>query len=245
MATFYASLVDPISLEASISVANGVMTIVDNSNYLINNTVGCQSGKFLDYRKIKITKPNGTQYVLSSLGDGDASILPAGDYSISEEDPITDTYNFGVGDGVYSVTLITVPTFTPQKYIVGTCVYFNGNIYKLLEQLTPPYTFAPNLDPKWLLIDEDDVPVQFRTTENIAVTCCIESCLTDLILAAVCGQNAFTCAEYESICENPNIQKAISIDLDIKAISSLVDNEDWNRVKEVINHAISLCSNCL
>lgn len=246
MALFFASLINPNTLEADLSVSNGVMTIVDHSDYVTNTSIGHSGSNFVSYRKIKIDKPDGTQYVLSSLGDGDSLINPAEYYWADEEYPISDTYTFGSGDGVYGVTLMVVPNWRPSVvYTTGTCVYYGGVLYRYTESPSSPYQLPPSVNGHCVVVDEDDLPVQYRTTEYIAITCCAESCLTDLILAAVCGQGAFTCAEYETICDNPNIQKAIAIDLDLKVIPYLVDNEDWNRVREIINHAKSLCSNCL
>jgi len=81
---------------------------------------------FSDVRKVRITLPDDTTYLLSTLGDGDAStVVPNG-----QTLPITDLYTYDQGDGVYSVKLSVLPTYNVlANYSVGMCVYYSGSFY--------------------------------------------------------------------------------------------------------------------
>jgi len=135
MATFKASL-------SNATVATGCtsMSITDNSNYDATLMYsGYIRSRFTIYRKVVIEYTDGSKYTLSSIGDGDGVIptaQPAG----------SDTFTFPItkGDGVYKITLYTIPTWftaapgpTGPYYSLGDMVVQGNAIdgYKFYESL--------------------------------------------------------------------------------------------------------------
>ena len=134
MSNFQVSILDTNN-SPSIVASSGVITVKDTSNYATNSEVGHTQANFVSFRKIKFINPDGTSYLLSSLGDGNKSTIAAAGAAL----PIVDTYTYTTGDGVYSITLYTVPDFdnsVSYNIITTPFVYSNGVIYSALQNST-------------------------------------------------------------------------------------------------------------
>jgi len=92
------------------------ITVSDYSNYATNTEAGHKQTDFADFRKVKFTLPNTTTYLFSSLGDGDASTNAASGQTL----PMSDIYNFSSDDGVFGVTLYSLPTWATFTTVSGT-----------------------------------------------------------------------------------------------------------------------------
>ncbi len=241
MPDFNASITNPTTSEPDIVALGGAMTIGDNSNYIASTEDGHLQTAFSDWIKIIVTNPDATTYTFASDGTGD-EILPTPDgYSVTPQDSIY-TYS-DTGDGVYHIALMVVPTWSPlsppAEFAVGDCVYHGGSLYSciLATSVQPPSNAT-----YWEVITEDILPSKYSVSNYIAVYCCILNCLNEAVIAA--NPCANLCVS-DSLCDNDAYQLAVKLELAVDAIEALANDEEWSKVRQVINAAKALCSDCV
>lgn len=193
---------------------------------------------FTDYRKVNIICPDATDYLFSSVSDGDATTTPAATSTL----PITDTYAYTTGDGVYIFTLYTVPTwniFVPYLYVRNVCVYFGGVLYSLLKdsQGVPPGTDAT----VWEAITSiEDLPAKYRTQVYVAIICDTVNCYRNYIVSANTLLNCTVCNN-EIWMRNASVQKAFKLKMAIDAIPILMYQSLYDEATTTINLAKNIC----
>ena len=118
--------------DIAITLNNGQLVILDESNYSINTENGHTQSDFSSYRTLSITDPDNNTFTYSTLypTDGSNALTVA---AAGQTLPIQT--NFTVSqDGLYSIILTTVPTWNGSDvpYIYSAtnpiCVFYNGNI---------------------------------------------------------------------------------------------------------------------
>jgi len=235
MANFLASILDSSNVP-SISASNNIVTLKDYSNYSTNVEAGHAKSDFSEFRKIKFINPDGTSYLLSTLGDGDALTIPASSASL----PIVDTYTYSQGDGVYSVTLYTVPTWNSAvSYALITVpyVYYQGSVYMCVANSTD---IVPGTDStKWAVVSSiDSLPTKYRVYQPFVVMCDIQLCFTKKVLA--CNCSAVGC-NYAKLSNDKNFMDADRLSLIMEGIPYLVNQGLWSLIADNINLAKQIC----
>lgn len=234
MANFQASLIDPITSAYSLTASGGTMSIIDNSNYTTNTETGHALINFADFKKILIEAPDGTTYLESSLGDGDLTItLPGTNY----------TYDYSaIGDGVYKVTLYTVPTWNSGiTYNTTTApyVYYGGSLYRCIQTGTNKNPVTETAF--WTVLTSiDSLSTKYRTFGYIAIHCEIDQCWADAVVQANCTEAKTECDD-TSLCEDDSWRKAMRLDMIRMAIDELADQGLWTQAQNTINDGLTIC----
>lgn len=235
MANFGISVIGSNSLP-DIEANGSTITVIDHSNYDTNTESGHTQADFSSYYKIKFLNPDGTTYVFSSVGDGDASLTVPASCVL----PITTVYTYTTGDGVYALYMYSVPTYNnAASYSVDSdYVYYNGSIYKCIQ------VTAGGNDPTdttyWEVItDIDDLPTKYRIYQRFAVICDIQQCFMTKVHLAYCAVEGIGCNN--ELCKNEDFLTAAELQMVISQVPILVDRNDWAGVSHVINFGSELC----
>lgn len=192
----------------------------------------CQWGqvKSLFFSKIiEIVDANGDKTTYKSL-DGDLS------YPAAVSLPITDTFNYTTGDGVYSVNLYTVPEFvsTGGSYKKDDCVRdLNGDYYKALAD--NPGTTQPASDPaNWQKLSSyTDVTSRYKDLRTFVVLYDIKKGFVKLIYQARCGINS-PC-DVDKVVVSQKYKDAMMLDMIILSATELINKQDWDMITHDIN----------
>lgn len=223
-----------------VSTDGQVMLINDRSNYSASTELGNLQTNFTLFRKYKIVNPDGSIYWLSSIGDGNASILPASGMTL----PITDTYTYSTGDGVYDITLYSIPTYDNTVAYSLTdlqCVFYNGGIYKLLAGGAGN---QPDISPIfWESIDLTEVLSKYIATGKIVTTCNLQKCYAALVEKANCVKHSIGC-NFEKVFDDKSIADYEMLGLTLDAIPQLVQKGYWTKVTDEINFGKQICCCC-
>lgn len=233
MANFQASLLDINSLLQVVLDTNDLMTINDTSNYTTSTEDGAEAADFSYFRKVIVTDPNGIAYTFSSLGTGD-QLIGAGD---SGSNQMSYTLSNAV-DGVYTITLITVPswnaasTYTNTSYVVDSVT---GLLYKSILNANT------NQDPAtptnyWTQVTQDEVSSRFITSGNIARTKDLEICKIEATEEMACHTD-----NCKNICDSEAYNKAAKLFMLLSAINSKATLQKWDEVAELISTAKQIC----
>lgn len=193
---------------------------------------------FKDFRKVKILNPDNSSYLFSSLGDGDALTNPAALATL----PISDTYNYTTGDGVYTITLYTAPTWDntiAYKFINNVYVFYLGSIYKLLKDNTGT---VPGTDiTVWQLItDIETLPAKYRQQVKVAIICNIMACRDNMVVNVEKDNECGGCNN-EKFLRTPAYQKVLKLDMAIVSIPINVYKGNWDLVQNTITMCRELC----
>src|SRR3990167_107116 len=182
MPDFAASLINGTTVTIVVDSGCTIITITDSSNYAASTESGHLQAAFATWRKIIVLQPDQTNYTFSSLGDGDA-LTGTGD-----SNPAT-VYTIPQGDGIYKVTLRTLPDYGGGfTYEIGDCVYNLGLLYISLVNANTGN--APEISPtQWELITEANLPAKYNVVNGASVNCGINTCIEDAALAAYCSRN--------------------------------------------------------
>ena len=235
MSNFQVSILNGLN-QPDISVSGGVITIKDDSSYVNNTEAGHAQSDFSSFRKIKFINPDGTSYLLSTLGDGDATTIPAAGAAL----PIVDVYSYSGGDGVYSLTLYTIPDFNisaAYNIITTPYVYSAGSVYRAIQNSTGK---DPASEPTyWSLVSNlDTLPTKYRVYQQFAITCDLQICYANKTKAANCSSG--TCS-WNDLPQSKNFLDATKLSLILDSIAPLVNAGTWQSVADAINLGRNIC----
>jgi len=233
MASFAISLINSVTSVADISIANGIITIVDHSNYDDSSPeVGHSRSNFSSFYKLKITLPDLTDYLYSSIGDGDAVI--AAPSAGSTGDPHVH-YTYSNGDGQYWVTIYSVPTYSSiAAYLIANTpyVYYNAKIWKALQNSTGN---TPVEGAYWTEVtDIELLPTKYRLAQRIVVYSEAKRCYARRIYNANAVNNKIG-ANWEKLLKDPEFIDAIKLFISINSIPVLMAADRWTDVDTNIN----------
>ena len=216
------------------------LTITDTSNYGAFMESGHSLSDFSDFRKIVLTRPAGTTYTYSSLGDGDEVVSTAstGGHDVTYTILDTDT------DGVYTINICSVPTYNAAAtYDKDTdYVYFGGSFYQSLIDANAGN--QPDTSPtQWSLVEEEDLSTKYCSQEFIGITCIqLLGCYERAIYNANCVISEEFCND-DVICKNSEVLKAIKMKILLEAIEFQIDKGAVAEAVNTFNLAKTLC-NC-
>jgi hypothetical protein len=234
MSNFAVSILDGTTID--IAVSSGLAVIIDHSNYDTNTEAGHTQALFSDYKKITVITPSGTEYLFSTLGDGDAIINTPS----AETLPIATNYVTD-GDGVYTMYLEAVPTWNSGiAYNTSTSpyVYYNTKLYKSI--LTGTNQNPATATTYWEEVDADDLPVKYRLEQKFAVYCGLIICYQNMTYDAICAINTMTCTT--DLCKSAKFMNTLKLLMFLEHIEVLVDNSEWTQVQNIINAGSAICS---
>ena len=233
MASFATSLINPVTGVADISIASGIITIIDHSNYDDSSPeAGHARANFSSYYKMKITLPDLTEYLYSTLSDGDAVI--AAPSAGSAGDPHVH-YTYLTGDGQYWVTIYTVPTYSAiAAYLIATTpyVYYGTTIWRALQNSTGQ---TPAENAYWTAVtDIDLLPAKYRLAQRIVVYAEAKKCYARRIYNANAVNNLIG-SNWEKLLRDPEFIDAIKLFVSINSIPVLMAADRWTEVDTNIN----------
>jgi hypothetical protein len=233
MATFQVSLIDPITGVADISVASGVITISDNSNYDdVSPEAGHVRANFSTFYKVRIIEPTLAEYLFSSIGDGDAVVATP---SAGGAGTPTVNYTYAAGDGQYWIYIYTIPTYSAiAAYLLSTTpyVYYNSIIWRLLQNATGQ---TPSEGAYWTaLTDLEALPAKYRLAQRIVVYTEAKRCYARRIYNANAVNNLIG-ANWEKLLNDPEYIDATRLFVAINSIPVLMAADRWTEVDTTIN----------
>ena len=233
---FQASLTNPITSQPDISVSSGVITDSDDSNYALSTEQGHSQSDFSQFRKIKFINPDSTSWLLSTLGDGQATTIVAAGAAL----PVIDNYTYSTGDGVYTCILYTLPTWNSYAaYVIVTnpYVFYNGVVYQALGNSTG---VIPGFHPRvWAVVTNiDNLPTKYRVSITFAITCDIQTCYAMKTKAQNCDSGD---CNWNNLPQSKNFLDATKLCLILDAIQPLVNAGAWTQVTDLINLGRSIC----
>lgn len=241
---FGASLLDKDNLlDISIDGRCDLVTFVDHSNYDTNTEPSHSLENFTGFRQIKLTAPDGSEFLISTEIDGitpDVVINPAasGEYSMQWDIPDS------IKDGRFEVCFCSVPEWNNTSYFPGSTptleviVFHSGLIWKSLNDTIGSEPSEESED--WELFEGDLCNTRYCFNANFVITCrVIDKCYKDAVVKANCGQ--VDCCD-DDLCRNPHLLKATGLLLIKQEIPWAVARKDWNRVDALVNAALNKCS---
>jgi hypothetical protein len=240
MANFATSLINPVTGVADISISNGVISIIDRSNYDDSSPeAGHSRSNFSSFYKLKITLPDLTEYLYSTLGDGEGII--AAPSTGSSGDPHVD-YTYSTGDGQYWVTIYTVPTYSAiAAYLYSTTpyVYYGSTIWKALQNSTG---VTPTEGAYWTAItDIDLLPSKYRLAQRIVVYSEAKRCYARRIYNANVVNNKIG-ENWEKLLKDSEFIDAIRLFVSINSIPVLMAADRFTEVDVNINFCKQIAS---
>lgn len=220
------------------TIATTFSPVPDDTSIYEASEVGHLKSYFTDFRQILITNPDNTTALLQAP----SIALP---YNATL--PITDTYAFTTGDGVYKVQLASVPTWSATveyKNITAPYVFYQGSLYRNLQD---SLNDAPNASATiWELVgDWSDLSSKYLYTARIAVYCGILDCYISSVFVAASKMDCWGCNS-EAFMRDTYVQKASKLSLAVNSIQILasVSQPDWTKVSDIINFAKNICCKC-
>jgi|GEM_PF-4482218 hypothetical protein len=242
MAHFQASLTENNIPAISLDATTGIITFVDSSNYGANTDPGHTLSNFSVYRRFVVLDFNNVATVYDAEGNGGVTIQPPSTAPDSGNDP--QTYQTD-GDGVYTVTLYTVPVYNSGvSYSLGDQVWYAGSFYNSLQNSNSANT--PGSAPSWWSLlgadasatNPDFLSSKYRVWINFSITTALINCWMNAVVSAANVQ-------YSSLnpCKNEDMMRANQMDMILTAININATNGKWDEVTALITQAQSIC-NC-
>lgn len=217
------------------------ISFADTSNYNDNSMPGHNIDLF-NSRKITITRPDGSKYIMGTNDISPKDLLIGPPYA----SPNMFSYAFGDSDedGVYSIQICSYPDWsssaTYENYL-APIVKRNGILYKCKAT-------SNNVDPAtdinsvfWTVYEcDDDCDItRYCTTKKIVVLCIsLLKCYKKLVADAFCSVENAGCKDLSS---NKKFQNAMKFRVTLDAIEFSACAGDWDSVKNQIDILKSIC----
>jgi len=247
MPDFQATLIDSATSEIDVSLDAdcSILTFEDNSNYAASTEDGHLLDDFTDYRQAEITSPDGTTYGYDALGNLEEVWTPASPLLQNDK---TRTLSSTDDDGVYVVSLYTVPTYDdPIFTYIHTvsnpkCVFYNGKLWRTLQDV-PPSNAPATGSLFWEEIAREDLTSKYCTTATFSLTCRnLNACLERLTTEAVCACQAEICDD-DLLCTNSAFLESLKLKTLLDGVGYASEQSDFCEAENLINAAKSIC-NC-
>jgi len=246
--TNFVANIEDITGENTIEVLDGCLglSVTDTSNYNNNNNSGHTLSDFSEYIRVKVTRPDNSAYILSSVTGTDV------DETISAPSVGNSTYNFLFQDdidrdGIYTIRMCTYPTWNnAASYITSVLnvVYYNGILYKAILDSTNSQPDLNALD--WEVYEptlDEEILTRYCMEHKVVVLCLdINECNEKLLHKAFCEINNDFCND-DMLCKNRDFLQATKLDLLKNAMVYSINRSAWNEVEQQMNLMRTIC-NC-
>ena len=211
------------------------ITIVDESDF---GTLGHSVVNFSSYRKITIKHlQTNSEYVMSSIGDGDIAIPAAGAGIFTFQ--YTPTLS-----GVYEVTLCNVPTWDPSSdyHANDDVVYHNSVLYAAIgdSQGVNPET-SPTASANWTVITEDEIgdyTDKYCDTQMVISSCNLNQCYAAKYKQMACDMD---CNNLD-LCKNKDFLNLVKLQFLLVAMEEAVRVNDMSSASMIYDKANSICT---
>ena len=245
MPNFQATLIDSSTntIDVSIDTDCSILTFEDNSNYTTSDEDGHENADFADYRQLEISSPDGSTYDYDAQGNLDA----AWDQGTSRNNTLNRTLASSDLDGVYVLTLFSVPTYKSSVSYTHTTaspksVYYNNKIWQTI-QTTPSSNTPESGSEYWKEITRKDLSSKYKATATFSLTCReLNQCLERLTLEAGCTVSGDSCDD-DLLCGNTSFLNQVKLKTLIDGIGYASDAGDFTEATNLVNAAKSIC-NC-
>lgn len=250
MAEFQASLfdldsIDPV-FEYTLSTDGTTITFRDLSNYDASDEDGNELSDFYQYRKIIVTHHTGTEYIMSSIGDGDSDIEPA---DINTEGPFD--YVLTDKDGIYTINLITIPSWdAAAPYLGGVHIVYSQTTGKIYIAFNSSTGSNPATSSDWTEITTSQVTSKYSDTAYVKITFDSEKCSCSLTKKAACLIKD-NCCNDDLLCKNKTFLNAIKVILLLRSAEKSFEDLDINcagndidKIKEICACKCTDCPDC-
>jgi len=190
---------------------------------------GHHKGDFSTVRKVNISLPDASTYLLSTLGDGDANTAKP---SVSTL-PISDVHIHTTGDGVFEVKLTVVPDYNALvAYSVGHTVYYGGVYYICIQSTT--VGLLPSDMSYWTAVVFDDISVKYTDDRKFYIDYDLRK---GRITAAYKARNTANFpSDIDRILSSRSFKNWQILDLIIESMGELVDKQAWDEITHDINY---------
>ena len=233
MPDFKATLYDTGGiLQVTLNSTSTGLDITDQSNYSASTESGHLQADFSTFRRILVTRPDGTTYNFSSIGDGDGATVVGASAA-------TDTYTFlsTDNDGLWKVKLVTVPTYDVAATYesLSDYIYYNGVFYKSLVDSNTGN--IPDTSPsEWVVVAESALTTKYTVEEYVAVQALeICPCMTDKLDKWITDASSSVCSD------SPYRKDVLDLMAYDMAVTNLMQRQAYTKVENVLNAMISLC----
>jgi hypothetical protein len=231
MANFLLSLTNPVTGLPDITVENGVVTVVDHSNYGDGTEAGHARANFTDFYKMKFTLPNGQTYLFSSKypadGNAIAGVPSAGNPTIA--------YTYNTGDGQYWIHVYTAPTYSSgASYLVANTpyVWYSSKYWKALQNTAGN---TPVEGVYWTEItDIDTLPNKYRIAQRVVIYSDAKRTYARRIYNANVINNRIG-ENWEQLLKDPEYIAACRLFIAINSIPVSMASDNWTAVDATIN----------
>lgn len=189
------------------------------------------------YRKIIVTRPDGEQYVYSSLA------TEARDEVITTLSPtgiINFDYQFDSADedGIYTIQLYNFPAWQSDVTYIKknkAIVFSNGKLWKSIldgGNHIPGDLLDPGYWEEYIITTSTDL-TRYSVTAKLVVLCRkIMGCYRDFIYNAFCGTVSNPC---EDKIKNKDFNTAMKLQVIMEALDIASCDNDWEAVKKMVD----------
>jgi hypothetical protein len=210
----------------------------DTSNY--NNGLVGHDSSFFNYRKITLTRPDGTTYIWSTDSGTDVDEVIQPHYNSSNQ----FSYSFleSDKDGLYSIELCSFPDWQTGIFYdktLNNIVYRNGVLYKQVASSNSVDPATDTNNDYWIELSDTDDTGRYCCTEKILVLCIkILSCYKKLVDASMCAMENDPC---KNLCENDDMMKAMKMRVTMDAVDFAYCAKKYDLTKKHMEILNSLC----
>ena len=156
---------------------------------------------------------------------------------------ITVNFDFTSGDGVYKVTLCSVPTFDVAENYQrdDDFVFFDNLLYESIRGSTGSVPDVSPLD--WKVVTEDELSAKYCTFVKVVRVCDLNNCFDDAVFEAFCTLKEHICDD-DVLCKNERFLKAVKLQVIIAAIENANQRGAFDDIEDMINSSKTLCKCC-
>ena len=195
------------------------------------------------YRKIILTRPDGTQYIYSSLSTETKDELidvlsPAGIVNFDYVFTNTDI------DGLYTIQLYNFPlwdTTIAYKKAAKPIVFKDGVLYECVADTTSNDPALDTLETYWkpyTISASTDLTRYGVTSKHVVLCISVMGCYRDYIYNAFCGTVSNPC---EDKIKNKDFNTAMKLQVIMEALDVASCENDWEAVIQMIDMLKKTC----
>lgn len=203
------------------------------------------ASNFSNFLKIFVEDQANSQFIFTSFPDPVEGLQDNEELIATPSATPNITVNFDIitGDGVYKITLCSVPTFDiaePYKKS-DDFVFFSDRLYEAIRDSTGS---QPDLNPlDWKEVTELELSAKYCTFIKVVVVCDLNNCADDATKEAFCTLRENICDD-DILCKNPRFLKALKLDVIILSIEDMNLRGAFDEIEEAISLSKTLCKCC-